>query len=192
MNLLKCTIRVDASFNPENNLLGIGVMVQSSDDPKKDGPIQSVHSETHYHADQRSKENFAILRGLQIAYGLGYKKVKIRTTFNSWRKNLKEDQKCEKNFEKQSIHGEILRFTKLFEEVKFGYLPTKKNIEVRKLAREGAHLLPKKKKSFDDEPRYFGYSLDQIIEMENRKREEDEFDQPPTFKEPTDKDEVPW
>jgi ribonuclease HI len=134
----KHTFTVDASYNRPANTVGIGILVQATDKPRKRGPILSQHSEAYQGVSASSMEEFAIFRALEIASEMECQFVKVRSDCNSVRTRLKKDHKDNRGRKSANLHGIILRLAKQFTEVKFAYVPRRKNHIAHKLARQAA------------------------------------------------------
>ena len=86
---MKHTFTVDASYNRPANTVGIGILVQATDKPRKRGRILSQHCEAYQGVSASCMEEFAILRALEIASELECQCVKVRSDCNSVRTRLK-------------------------------------------------------------------------------------------------------
>jgi ribonuclease HI len=137
----KHTFTVDASYNRPANTVGIGILVQATDRPRKRGRILSQHSEAYRGVSASCMEEFAIFRALEIASELSCQFVKVRSDCNSVRTRLKKDHKEDRGRKSASLHGTILRLAKQFAEVKFAYVPRRKNHIAHSLARKAAREL---------------------------------------------------
>jgi len=135
---MKHTFTVDASYNRPTNTVGIGIIVQATDKPRKRGRILSQHSEAYRGVSASCMEEFAIFRAIEIASELGCQFVKVRSDCNSVRTRLKKDHKEDRGRKSANLHGSILRLAKQFTEVKFTYVPRRKNHIAHKLARKAA------------------------------------------------------
>ena len=145
MNPIKHTIIVDASYNHEREVVGIGLIVRATNKPKakskRGGPIVSQYSEAYIGISSTDMEEFAILRALEIASSHGYRFVKVRSDYNSMRTKLQKDRKEQRGHNRNDLHGMILRLAKQFEEVQFFYQPRRKNQIAHQLSRFAAKEL---------------------------------------------------
>ena len=137
----KHTITVDASHDRARDVVGIGIVVQVTDKPRKRGAIIGRHSEAYQGFHSGCMEKFAVLRALEVASELDCQFVKVRSDCNSMRTKLKKDHKEGAGQGGDDLHGTILRLAAQFAEVKFAYVPRRKNqiahFLARKAAREG-------------------------------------------------------
>ena len=133
---MKHTITVDASYDRTAGVVGIGIIVQGTDKPKKRGQILSRHCEAYQGVSSNCMEKLAVLRALEIASELKCQYVKVRSDYNSMRTKLKKDHKQGVGHKREDLHGTILRLARQFEEVKFAYVPRRKNQIAHSLARK--------------------------------------------------------
>lgn len=135
---LKYCFSVDASYDCKTRLVGIGMVVQCNAKPGRRGPVVNQYSEGYTDVPPKCMEKFAVLRALEIAAELGCQHVKVRSDYNQMRKGLKEDLKRDSGHDQQDLHGFILQLARRFKEVKFAYVPRRKNLDPHKLARKAA------------------------------------------------------
>lgn len=135
---LKYCFSVDASYDHKMRIVGIGMVVQRTAKPKKRGPVVNQYSEGYTGVPSGCMEEFAVLRALEVASELGCQYVTVRSDYNQMRKGLKEDLKRNTGHDQQDLHGCILRLAKRFKEVKFAYVPRRKNLGAHRFARKAA------------------------------------------------------
>lgn len=132
----KHTITVDASHDRAKDVVGIGIVIQVTDKSRKRGAIIGRHSEAYQGLHSGCMEKFAVLRALEIASELDCRFVKVRSDCNSMRTRLKKDHKESTGQGGDDLHGAILRLAAQFDEVKFAYVPRRKNQIAHFLARK--------------------------------------------------------
>ena len=134
--VMKHTLTVDASYDKTAGIVGIGMIIQATDKPKKRGQILSEHCEAYQNVPSSCMEKFAILRALEIASEMNYQHVKVRSDYNSMRTKLKKDNMQCVGHKRADLHGAILRLASQFADVKFAYVPRRKNQIAHSLARK--------------------------------------------------------
>ncbi len=146
MTELRHTFKVDASYHLKRKVTGIGIVIHETDKPRKNGIVIDEISELYSDIPANATEKFAVFRALEIACERNYEIVRIRSDYNSMRKQLKEDHKMNAGHEREDLHGLILRYAKRFKEVKFLYQPRRKNHAAHRLARKAVEeLIPQKR-----------------------------------------------
>ncbi len=135
---LKHTIVVDASYEGDRGVVGIGVVVHATDRPGRNGPIIETTSEAYVGVTPALMEKFAVLRALEIAAEKGYRRLKIRSDYNSMRRGLKEDAAKVLDHMEEGLHRRVLELASTLDEVKFSYVPRRKNQTAHALARQAA------------------------------------------------------
>jgi len=137
---LKHTLIVDASHNPESDVIGIGIAVHETDKITRvrNGILIDQISESYRGIHSGHGEMLALFRALEIARDREYKIVRLRSDYNSMRKALKKCYEEQTEFERVGLYGEVMRITRNFDSVKFGYKPRRKNQMAHGLARFGA------------------------------------------------------
>jgi ribonuclease HI len=136
------TIFVDASYNRNERLTGIGVVMHRTTRAGRNGEIIERIAEGHRRISHDHGEAFAILRALQIARDREFRIVRIRCDDNSLRTMLKEDHKGARVSRGSPYYADILEIARSFEEVKFGFTPRRKNQNAHRLSRQGARHDP--------------------------------------------------
>ena len=130
---MKYTFTVDGSVDYETGILGIGIVVQVTDRPRKRGPVQKYISEG---IAPGFCEQIAILRALEIAVMYGASDIKIRSDYNSLRRLLKNAHETgSKVHPDKKVCLAILELASTFNSVKFTYVPKRKNQSAHNLAR---------------------------------------------------------
>jgi len=133
---LKYCFSVDASYDRKMRIVGIGMVVQCTTKPRRRGPVVNQYSEGYIGVSPGCMEEFAVLRALEVGSELGCQYVTVRSDYNQMRKGLKEDLKRNAGHDQQDLHGFILRLAQRFKEVKFTYVPRRKNLDAHRLARK--------------------------------------------------------
>ena len=155
---LKYTFNVDASCDLKRKVTGIGIVIQETGHPRKNGPVIDEISELYSDVPAGETEKFAVFRALEIASERNYEILRIRSDYNSMRRNLKKYHKDDTGHERDDLHGLILRYAKKFKEVKFLYCPRRKN--------QMAHLLARKAVKESLSPKIVDFSHNQAINTE--------------------------
>lgn len=138
---LKHTFTIDASYNAEEECVGIGIVLQVTDKPWRRGEILEMIEETHRGKGlAKEMEKFSVFRALQIATERGYRRVKIRSDYNYMRTRLKKDCRSGDGLERDDLTGQVLRLAKRLVEVRFAYCPRRKNQMAHRLARRAARI----------------------------------------------------
>ena len=139
------TFKVDASYHLKRKVTGIGIVIHETDKPRKNGQVIDEISELYLDVPAGVTEKFAVFRALEIALLRNYEIVRIRSDYNSMRKQLKKDHIVNTGHERDDLHGLILRLAQRFKEVKFLYQPRRKNQVAHRLARKAVEeRLPQK------------------------------------------------
>jgi len=138
--ILRQTLIVDASFNHDSNTTGIGIAIHETDKVKKsrNGILIDQISEAYVGIYAGHGEMLALYRALEISKQRGYSWVRLRSDYNTLRKNLKSSYEANTDFDRIGLYGETMRITKFFDKVQFGYKPRRKNQMAHNLARIGA------------------------------------------------------
>jgi ribonuclease HI len=82
-----------------------------------------------------------VLRGLEIARDRGFTRIKIRSDYNSMRRNLRERFRSSAAGN-NDLQQRILDLARQFEWIDFGYVPRRKNQIAHLLARKGRFMVP--------------------------------------------------
>ena len=142
LNIMKLrhTFIVDGSHNGEAHVIGIGIAVHETDKLTKsrNGILIDQISESYQGILPGHGEMLALFRALELAKDRGYKIIRLRSDYNSMRKALKKSYEQQTEFERVGLYGEVMRITKNFDSVQFGYKPRRKNQMAHNLARVGA------------------------------------------------------
>ena len=67
------TFRVDASFDKQRGITGIGLILRATNKPGRDGAVLARFSEAYIGLPVQAGEQFAVLRALEIASERGYR-----------------------------------------------------------------------------------------------------------------------
>jgi ribonuclease HI len=129
------TFRVDASFHQQRGITGIGMVLQATNKPGRDGTVLAKFSEAYTGLPVQIGEQFAVLRAMEIAAERGYRLLRVRSDFNQMRKALKHDYEAGTFPDRQSLRVMILHLARQFDQMKFAWIPRRKNHEAHCLAR---------------------------------------------------------
>lgn len=137
---LKHTIVVDASYQKDRGVVGIGIIIHATDRLGRNGPVIQGLAEAYVGMAPALMEKFAVLRTVEIAAERGYRRLKIRSDYNSMRRGLKKD--AGKGFDhlEEGLHRRILELSSILDEVKFAYVPGRNNQAAHTLARQAAKV----------------------------------------------------
>lgn len=138
---LKHTFTVDASFDHGRSAAGIGMVVQAADRPGHKGAVIAELCEAYAGVPSGFAEEFAVFRALQIAQTSGWRRVAVRSDYNAMRRRLKKEHRWCEGKDRDDLHGAVLRLAEAFDEVRFGYVPRRKNQRAHFLARRAAKTL---------------------------------------------------
>ncbi|OGR61235.1 MAG: hypothetical protein A2X36_13145 [Elusimicrobia bacterium GWA2_69_24] len=141
---LKHTFTVDASFDQERSVAGIGMVVQAADRPGRKGPVIAECSEAYAGVPSGFAEEFAVFRSLQIAAANGWRRVVVRSDCNGMRRRIRKDHRAGRGKDRGDLGGAVLRLAAVFDEVRFSYVPRRKNQRAHLLARRAAKTLAPK------------------------------------------------
>ena len=131
----KHTFIVDASYDFDSKITGIGMAIHQADEPKRNGILIDQLSEAYKGIPPRIIEMLAIYRALEIGIERKYRIIRIRSDHNQMRTKLKKSYEEGKGFQREDLYGEIMRITRSCELVQFGYKPRRKNQMAHTLAR---------------------------------------------------------
>lgn len=137
---MRQTFILDASYDFMTHTMGIGIVIHESDKPQKskNGIIIDEISESYIGVRHGKGEMLAIYRALEIASQRGYKHIRIRSDYNYLRKSLKQSHASGDGHDRVDIYGKIMRLSRTFERIDFGYKPRRKNQMAHNLARVAA------------------------------------------------------
>ena len=93
-------------------------------------------SEAYIGLPVQAGEQFAVLRALEIATERGYRLLRVRSDYNQMRSVLKDDYRAGVVQDEHNLRGMILRLAQEFDEVKFAWIPRRRNQEAHSLARK--------------------------------------------------------
>jgi ribonuclease HI len=130
------TFRVDASFEKQHGITGIGLVLRATHKPGRDGAVIASFCEAYADLPPRAAEPLAILRALEIAAEQGHRYLRIRSDCNRMRTALKDDCQAGLGYNRGGFEGQILRLARQFDQVKFSWIPRRKNQEAHHLARK--------------------------------------------------------
>jgi ribonuclease HI len=129
------TFRVDASFD-RHGITGVGLVLRATQKSGRDGGVIASYGEAYADLPTHAGEELAILRALEIAAEQGYRFVRIRSDCNQNRTALKESYEADVGSDRRGLQGRILRVARQFDQVKFAWIPRRKNQEAHHLARK--------------------------------------------------------
>ncbi|MGI9067918.1 MAG: ribonuclease H family protein [Pyrinomonadaceae bacterium] len=135
------TLTVDASYDAATYVVGVGIVVQSRTGSSGRGPIIAQIAEAHTCLSSGMGEMFAVLRALEIARARGFNRIKVRSDYNSMRRDLRKRFRSEAAG-KSDLQQKILELASQFEWIDFGYVPRRKNQIAHVLARRGRYTVP--------------------------------------------------
>jgi ribonuclease HI len=130
------TFRVDASFDKQRGITGIGLILRATDKGGRDGTVVARFSEAYIGLPIQAGEQFAVLRALEIASERGYRLLRVRSDYNKMRIVLKDDYQAGVVQDEHNLRGMILRLAQKFDQVKFAWIPRRRNQEAHSLARK--------------------------------------------------------
>ena len=130
------TFRVDASFDKQRGITGIGLILRATNKPGRDGAVVARFSEAYTMLPPQAGEQFAVLRALEIACERGYRLLRVRSDYNQMRTALKDDYEAGIIPDEQSLRVMILRVARKFDQIKFTWTPRRRNQEAHFLARK--------------------------------------------------------
>lgn len=130
------TFRVDASFDKQRGITGIGLILRATNKPGRDGAVVARFSEAYTELPVQAGEQFAVLRALEIASERGYRLLRVRSDYNQMRTALKDDYEAGIVPDEQNLRMMILRLAQKFDRIKFAWIPRRKNQEAHFLARK--------------------------------------------------------
>ena len=139
---LRHTFVVDASCDGIVGVTGIGIIHKATDRPGRSGPVIATYSEAYIGIPPRHAEEFALLRALEIAIENGASRVKLRSDANAMRRQLKRAHADPSSPPGNELRLLVLRLASTLEEVKFSFVPRRKNIAAHRLARLAVHSAP--------------------------------------------------
>ena len=129
------TFRVDASFDKQRGITGIGLILRATNKPGRDGAVLARFSEAYIGLPVQAGEQFAVLRALEIASERGYRLLRVRSDYNKMRIVLKDDYRAGVVQDEHNFRGMILRLAQELDQVKFAWIPRRRNQEAHSLAR---------------------------------------------------------
>ena len=137
---MRQTLIVDASFNHDTGATGIGIVIHQTSKMtgNRNGEIIDEISESFLDIRSGHGEMLALFRAMQISKARGFKTIKLLSDFNAMRTALKESYREQAGYDRVGLFGEVMRLSREFYLVKFGYKERRKNQMAHKLARIGA------------------------------------------------------
>ena len=129
------TFRVDASFDKQQGITGIELILQATNKAGWDGTVVARFSESYIGLPIQAGEQFAVLRALEIAFERGYRLLRVRSDYNQMRIVLKDDYQAGV-VQDHNLRGMILRLARKFDQIKFAWIPRRRNQEAHFLARK--------------------------------------------------------
>lgn len=138
--MFRQTFIVDASHNRETGAVGVGIAIHETDKIEKgrNGILIDQLSEAYLGIHSGHGEMLAIFRALEIGRERGYKIIRLRSDYNALRKALMKSYEEQTDFDRIGLYGEVMRITRNFDSVQFGYKPRRKNQMAHGLSRVGA------------------------------------------------------
>ena len=130
------TFRVDASFDKQRSVTGIGLILRTTNKPGRDGAVVARFSEAYIGLPVQAGEQFAVLRALEIASERGYRLLRVRSDYNQMRIALKDDYEAGVVPDEHNLRVMILRVAQKFDQIKFAWIPRRRNQEAHSLARK--------------------------------------------------------
>jgi ribonuclease HI len=130
------TFRVDASFDKQRGITGIGLILRATNKASRDGAVVARFSESYIGLPPQAGEQFAVLRALEIAFEKGHRLVRVRSDYNQMRKVLKDDYRVGVVQDEHNLRGVILHLAQKFDQIKFAWIPRRGNQEAHFLARK--------------------------------------------------------
>ena len=130
------TLTVDASYDKETGTTGIGIVIQETDRPRRDGMVIDRIAECYTGIPSGLGEMFAIYRALELGAERGFSVVKIRSDYNSMRTALKQSYERGKEEVQAGLQGSIINLSRGYYSLHFGYIPRRKNQTAHNLARK--------------------------------------------------------
>jgi len=134
---VKHTLTVDASCHTREGLVGVGIVIQASDQPGHRGPVLDRLSEVHREVKPSDAELLSVLRALEIAVERGYHLVTVRTDCPHLAEHLRKAQAVDPGRLPEGITRRIVDLAAGFEDCTFRGLTRHRNLEARLLARSG-------------------------------------------------------
>ena len=132
----KHTFIVSSSYDTDTQITGIGIALHQADKPKRNGILIDQIKEAYLGVPTSIGEMFAVYRALEIAKERKYETVRVRSAYNAMRTKLKESYEKHYGFQKEDLHGEIMRMSEYFKLVQFSFKERRKNQMARQLAKE--------------------------------------------------------
>ena len=130
------TFRVDASFNQQRGITGIGLILRATNKAGREGEVVARFSEAYIGLPVQAGEQFAVLRALEIASDRSCRLLRVRSDYNQMRIVLKDDYQAGIVQDEHSLRAIILGLALKFDQVKFAWIPRRKNQEAHFLARK--------------------------------------------------------
>jgi ribonuclease HI len=130
------TFRVDASFDKQRGITGIGLILRATNKPGRDGAVLARFSEAYIGLPVQAGEQFAVLRALEIASERGYRLLRVRSDYNQMRIALKDDYEAGVVPDQHDLRVMISRVAQKFDQIKFAWIPRGRNQEAHSLARK--------------------------------------------------------
>ena len=130
------TFRVDASFHKQKGITGIGLILRATNKPGRDGAVVARFSEAYIGLPVQIGEEFAVLRALEIASERGYRLLRVRSDYNQMRIALKHDYEAGVVPDEHNLRAMILGIAERFDQIKFAWIPRRRNQEAHSLARK--------------------------------------------------------
>lgn len=130
------TFRVDASFDKQRGITGIGLILRATNKAGRDGEVVARFSEAFIGLPIQAGEQFAVFRALEIGSDRGYRLLRVRSDYNQMRIVLKDDYQAGVVQDEHNLRAMILRLAQKFDQVKFAWIPRRRNHEAHSLARK--------------------------------------------------------
>lgn len=135
---MRYTFRVDASYDKERDVTGIGLVLSGTEKTSRPGPTIDLWSEAYRNVPPVAREELAVLRALELAAERGYLRVRVFSDSNYLKRCLKDSHAKGAEAEQENLRGMVLRLAKRFDECRFAWIPRRKNGTAHRWARLGA------------------------------------------------------
>jgi len=123
-------------FHKQRGITGIGLILRTTNKPGRDGAVVARFSEAYIGLPVQAGEQFAVLRALEIASERGYRLLRVRSDYNQMRIALKDDYEAGVVPDEHNLRVMILRLAQKFDQVRFAWIPRRRNQEAHSLARK--------------------------------------------------------
>jgi hypothetical protein len=142
---LRYVFKVDASYNTDRKVAGIGIVIYAADaSTKRDRNFKEIEriSEAYSCVPARLPEKLAILRALQIASARGYSTLEVWSDCSSSRQMATRAMNGGGDSALDGVGKLILQSARTFEKLSFPPFERRNNVQAHRLAREGLRRRP--------------------------------------------------